>query len=396
VGAVGIDERVVRRRRRSPQALLAVAALALLGTACVPVDVDWLASDDRGGRDNGTIGSIQAQNYLIDRLGSYAIGLDASASDDDAFKQPIAGGTNILALIPGSDLADEYVIVGAHYDHVTNCGGMGPSDPICNGATDNAAGVAAVLDIARRVAEAPEPPRRSLVLALWDREEDGLVGSRHYVDNPLVPIENTVAYVNFDILGANLAPSLRNVSFAIAAESGGAELQSMLLGAIAGGSLEMQSVSSVFGQGRSDYVNFLGAGVPSVFFSDADGPCYHTVDDEPEIVDYGKLYAEIGVAHRLTEALLATDDPPSFVSGTPVATYADAVVLYSAATRVLDDLALFPTREDQLLEIQAALESIVFAGPAMFDSGDVSTLLSSALNLISIAKTAPCDGYLSP
>ena len=70
-------------------------------------------------------------------------------------------------------------------------------------------------------------------------------------------------------------------------------------------------------------------------------------------------------------------------------------MLYSAATRVLDDLALFPTREDQLLEIQAALEAIVFAGPAMFDSGDVSTLLSSALNLISIAKTAPCDGYLS-
>ena len=389
------DGRVRRRPYAHGWVVMTVALLALLGTGCAVIDVNHLASDGLGGRDNGTPGSAAAQQYIIDRLRPHAVGLDASASGDDAYKQAIDGGTNILALIPGSDLAHEYVIVGAHFDHLTNCEVIA-DDTICNGATDNATGVAAVLSIAQRVAEAPTPPRRSLVLALWDREEDGLLGSRHYVDNPLVPIEDTVGYVNFDILGANLAPSLRNVSFAIASETGGTQLQSMLSSAIAGGPLETQLVSSIFGQGRSDYVNFLDVGVPSVFFSDADGPCYHTTDDETQIVDFGKLSAQIGIAHRLTEALLTTDDPPQFVSGTPVATFSDAVVIYAAATRALDDLELFAARQDEALEIQAALEAIVFAGPAMFDSGDVGVLLSAALNLISIAKTPPCNGYLTP
>jgi len=72
------------------------------------------------------------------------------------------------------------------------------------------------------------------------------------------------------------------------------------------------------------------------------------------------------------------------------------VALYGAATRVLADLELFASRQDAVIEIQAALEAIVFAGPAMFDSGDVGVLLSAALNLISIAKTPPCNGYLTP
>ena len=62
------------------------------------------------------------------------------------------------------------------------------------------------------------------MLALWDAEEDGLLGSLRYVGHPLVPLASTVAYVNFDILGADLLPSLRDVSFAIGAETGGAAL----------------------------------------------------------------------------------------------------------------------------------------------------------------------------
>jgi len=70
------------------------------------------------------------------------------------------------------------------------------------------------------------------------------------------------------------------------------------------------------------------------------------------------------------------------------------VALYGAATRVLADLELFGSRQDAVIEIQAALEAIVFAGPAMFDSGDVGVLLTSALNVISIAKSVPCSGHL--
>ena len=129
---------------------------------------------------------------------------------DAAFLQPFDRGTNILAIIPGRELPDEYVIVGAHYDHTgSSCRTADPTNTICNGATDNATGVAAVLAVGERLALVPGGPRRSVVLALWDAEEDGLRGSRAYVDAPLVPLEQTVAYVNLDIQGANLLPSLR-------------------------------------------------------------------------------------------------------------------------------------------------------------------------------------------
>ena len=103
-----------------------------------------------------------------------------------------------------------------------------PGDHICNGATDNAAGVAEVLSIGREIAQRPKPPRRSVVLALWDREEDGLLGSRYYVQHPVRPLAQTVVYVNYDIQGANVLPSLDTDTFAIGSETGGPQLQSIV------------------------------------------------------------------------------------------------------------------------------------------------------------------------
>src|SRR5436305_782749 len=113
-------------------------------------DVSAIASDATDGRDNGTAGSALAQSYLIGQLKQFAQGLDTSQSGDDAYKQAIPGGTNLLAFIPGSELPNEFVVVGAHYDHLGHgCRTANPADTICNGATDNAAGVANVLAIGR-------------------------------------------------------------------------------------------------------------------------------------------------------------------------------------------------------------------------------------------------------
>ena len=116
-------------------------------------------------------------------------------------------GTNILAIIPGSEIPDEYIFVGAHYDHLATCRTVDVGDTVCNGATDNAAGVAAALGVARGIAALPTAPRRSVVLAFWDTEEDNLLGSALLPATPDGPIANTVGYINFDIQGANLLPS---------------------------------------------------------------------------------------------------------------------------------------------------------------------------------------------
>ena len=143
------------------------------------------------------------------------------------------------------------------------------------------------LAIGRGIAALPTPPRRSVILAFWDAEEDGLLGSAHYVANPLVPLVSTVTYINYDIQGANLLPSLKNFSFSVGAETG-TGLPTMVQQAASGITLDLRLLSAVFGQFRSDYTNFIVSGVPTVFFSDSTGPCYHTTGDEVEIVPVGK------------------------------------------------------------------------------------------------------------
>jgi Zn-dependent M28 family amino/carboxypeptidase len=373
-----------------------VAAVAMLLSSCVGLDVVNLASDAADGRNNDTPGSTLAQNYLLAYLTQNLQGANSAATGVDAYKQPFTGGTNIVAVLPGTDLANQYVLIGAHYDHLGhNCRDLRPNDDICNGATDNAASVAAMLELAREFVAAPTAPRRSIIFAFWDREEDGLLGSKFYAQNPLRPLAQTVAYVNLDILGSNLRPSLRNLSFAVGAETGGPRLQQLVQDAITPSGLGTQLVSSIFGEARSDYVSLIGVGVPTVFFSDATGPCYHTDSDDWSVVDYGKLNKQIDILHRLLVSLTATDDLPVFTTGNPLATYADAQVMTNAIDELQADLALFTAaQQTNIVSYRTQLHAIVAAGPGAFDNTSISTTLSIAATLVGYFTTGPCSGFL--
>jgi acetylornithine deacetylase/succinyl-diaminopimelate desuccinylase-like protein len=386
---------VVPRRRLHAALPAVLVALCLVQAGCTQRDLNILAGDDKAGRQNGTAGSAAAREFLIDELRPVADGL-AGGSGDAAYLQPFTGGTNVMAVIPGTDLADEYVMVGAHYDGLGgSCEFRSAGDSICNGATDNATGVAALLAIARALGSESPGPRRSIILAIWDREEDGLLGSRHYVANPLRPLNRTVAYVNFDIVGANLLPSLRGTSVAVAAESGGARLEGIVRSAIDAHALDTEMLSTPFGQGRSDHATLLGAGVPSVFFTDATGGCYHTNDDEPAIVDHPKLLQQIGTSLAVTRALANTGSPPSFVSGTPPATYDDAVAFGRIVNRAWADRALFSSADQATLErVRNDMQRIVDEGRAAFDSNDLSATLGNAATVVSMLTGLPCEGYL--
>jgi Peptidase family M28 len=389
---------MTRRRGLRRAASVALAGLMVLaGCSPLVVDVRVLAGDALGGRDNDTEGSARARRYLIDRLDDFAVGVDASATGDAAFTQTFAGGTNVVALIPGEELPDEYVIIGAHYDHLgTRCDTADPADTICNGATDNAAGVAAVLSIGEQLARG-RGPSRSVILALWDREEDGLRGARAWIADPLVPMTQTVAYINYDIQGANILPTLRNTTFAIGAETGGDRLTAAVERAVQPGSLDTQSLSWIFGQGRSDYLPFIQAGVPTVFFSDSTGPCYHTAQDEAGIVDYGKLNQQVRDGVRLARDLAGGTAAPAFVPGTPPATYNDAVALREVADRALQDLDRFDANQQAaLLAFNATLTDIVAAGPDEFGPDDAGTVLFGAASAVEIFTSGDCDGFTRP
>ena len=125
-------------------------------------------------------------------------GYDASARHDDQHGNNTAA--NVLAKIEGTDpkLKAEYVIVGAHLDHIGLRNGY-----VCNGADDNASGSAVVLEIARVLADNKFAPKRTLVFGLWCAEERGLIGSLHYTRHPCdgVDMDKTVAYFNLDMVG---------------------------------------------------------------------------------------------------------------------------------------------------------------------------------------------------
>lgn len=87
------------------------------------------------------------------------------------------------------------------------------------------------------------------------------MGSRAFAEHPIVPLENIAAYLNYDVVGSNLLPSLKNITFAMAAESGGMLLQEALERSSGGSNLTLLALSEAFGQGRSDHKNFIDAGV---------------------------------------------------------------------------------------------------------------------------------------
>jgi hypothetical protein len=370
----------------------------MLLSSCTWLDLAHLAGDATEGRDNGTPGSALARQYLIDQLKPIAKGANSALTGDAAYTQPISGGTNIVAVIPGTDLADQYVMVGAHYDHLGhNCRTSDPADTICNGATDNAAGDAALLAIGRALASSKTPPRRSVILALWDEEEDGLLGSRYYTEHPLIPLAQTVGYVNFDIQGANLRPSLRNDTIAVGSESGGPAFQSIIRKAYGASTLDGVLFSAVFGEGRSDYANFLAVQVPTVFFTDSTGPCYHTAQDAIGVLDFNKLDQQIKVALRVTRTLANTATPPTFVSGTPAATYDDAVELLKLGKQLQADKALFDaTDRAALKKLRKDVGAIVAAGRGAFDDNAIVTLLTDAASAVQILTHGACDGFFGP
>jgi hypothetical protein len=366
-----------------------------------------LASNRLRGRDNNTAHSALSQRILVRLLKRYGDGLDATRSGDEAYAQPFVlnnqVGANLLAVIRGRELPEEYVFVGAHYDHLGSrsdssgrCFAIGmPGGRPCNGATDNATGVATVMAIAEAIRVLPQPPRRSVVLALWDSEEDGLIGSRYYVAHPLVPLAQTVAYVNFDILGQDLLPSLKRTSFSIGGETGGPDLQALVDAAVAGEPLDLRPVSYLFGQERSDYKSFVDRRVPTVFFSDATGPCYHTIGDDLSIVNFSKLRAQARTAFRLVIELAERTDRLPFAGrrGLP-AVYEDATSLHQVFQAAQSDEPLFMAADRSVIaEARQRTAAVVAKGAEQFTTDDMFALLGDAIATINALTRIECRRF---
>jgi hypothetical protein len=224
-----------------------------------------------------------------ERGGDVSLYVDVSPRRVDAL--------NVAAVLPGSDpaLRGEYVIIGAHHDHLGS-GGEGSLDPdsrdIHNGADDNASGTAALLEIARMLSEGPRPAR-SILFLTFTGEERGLWGSAHFVANPTIDLESSVAMLNLDMVGRVMGDGLTIYGFGTAEEWDG-----IVDAANAGLADPFVVGKAPDGYGPSDHSSFYGEGIPVLpFFSNTHVDYHRPSDDWWKInVDGMERVAELTTA----------------------------------------------------------------------------------------------------
>jgi Zn-dependent M28 family amino/carboxypeptidase len=205
-----------------------------------------------------------------------------------------------MGLIRGTDpaLRNQYVVLGAHFDHLGRST-FGALDAergaeIRNGADDNASGTAAVLELARLLRQ--RPPKRSVVVVLFSGEELGLLGSQHFVDHSPVPLDSVQAMLNFDMVGR-----LRNDKLIVYGVATATELDSIVRAANAESPLEISAVGDGFGP--SDHSSFYGKNLPVLhFFTDLHEDYHRASDDAPKIALDG-VARVVALAERITRAV---------------------------------------------------------------------------------------------
>lgn len=183
---------------------------------------------------------------------------------------------NVIGLLPGTGPhKDEYVVVGAHYDHLgENRAGIN------NGADDNASGTAGVIEVARNMAQAPYRDR-SLLFMTFSAEELGLIGSRHFCEQPTVPMEHIAAMVNMDMIG-RLSDDYANLLAIQGLGTGGGLADLVDRHAKSLGFYYLPDNSA---RGPSDHASFYEAGVPSLFFFTGLHPQYHRPADDAPLIN---------------------------------------------------------------------------------------------------------------
>ncbi len=189
---------------------------------------------------------------------------------------------NVVGTLPGQGvLANEYVVLGAHFDHV-GMGGMGSLAPgtiaVHNGADDNASGTVCLLEAARQLTllarkSEPETPRRTLVFIAFSGEERGLLGSQHYVKHPRFELENTVAMLNMDMVGR-----LTNNDLTIYGTGTAKEFDAMITQANDSLAFTLQKLPE--GMGPSDHESFFQMNIPVLHFFTGLHNDYHRPSDD--------------------------------------------------------------------------------------------------------------------
>jgi aminopeptidase YwaD len=356
--------------------LLLLVSFGLAQTAKTATDleanlrkhVEYLASDKLEGRRAGEPGANLAGEYVAEqfrKIGlrpggdkngkpgykqafSYTPVRDPHSTPADPTSAPVAPNAkqtfNVIGILPGHDpvLKNEAIVIGAHYDHLGH-GGPGSlaanSTEIHHGADDNASGTAAVIELARQFAK-DKKNKRTVIFMAFSGEEDGLFGSKYYVNNPVWPLEKTIAMINLDMVGRLSGDKLNVGGIGTATDwKQLVELENKYHGTRNGLVPEriptpripmeseatkvtvsqVVSLASLFnlqlnedGFGPSDHSSFYGKQIPVLFFFTGTHLDYHKPSDTAEKINYAGEAKLIGYVAAISKAIDENRTRPTY------------------------------------------------------------------------------------
>lgn len=220
---------------------------------------------------------------------------------------------NVVGMVEGTDsvLKEQFIVLGAHYDHLGMGGpGSGSREPdthaVHNGADDNASGVAGIIEIAEKIASDDHRLKRSLVVVAFGAEEMGLIGSKYFVEHPVIEMDDVVAMFNFDMIGR--LNDERSVVFGGTGTSKESE-------DIINKNLELHGMKGSFsreGFGPSDHAAFYAEDIPVFFISTGPHQDYHTPQDDVGLIDFDGQKAVAELSYDLIAEVANRDAALSF------------------------------------------------------------------------------------
>ena len=269
-------------------ALTASLSVGALSPLRIETTVRWLSDSMREGRASASDGADATGDYLMEQF--LEMGLEAEFQNIDSERRNVIGR---LGTSP------RHIVIGAHYD------GQGRGFP---SASDNAAGVAVMLELARELADAELGA--SLLFVAFDDEERGLNGSRHYVANPILPLDDALGVIIMDTMGRSFIDLERWTLIVMGTEF--APRLGEIVSSYGGDELTLLGTDLV--GPRSDFAPFAAVGVPYLFFSNATHADYHGRADTPDRLNYARLDLDGETIRQVILDISRLDTRPEYLA----------------------------------------------------------------------------------
>lgn len=292
--------------------------------------VEYLASQELGGRFPATSGDTLASEYIVGKLRGLKLKPVVKGKKKKGFYHNFSFGKaekmmnthNIIAVLPGKDknLKNEYIVVASHYDHL-GLGGQGSGSrrpdtvAVHPGADDNASGDAVVLELAKHFKKVGSS--RSIIFAFFGAEEQGLVGSKHFVEwmkhddaqriNLPKDLKGIVAMVNLDMVGR-----MRDNAMSVSGTGTSSAFKAMAENVAEQTHLHISCTPD--GYGPSDHASFVAAEIPVLFLTTGGHMEYHTPGDVPSTLNYDGMQQTLEYSQELIAQLANMPQTPDYIS----------------------------------------------------------------------------------